>query len=179
MYSLCRSALHSEGRESTARAAWLTRAARTLFLALLSSFLAGSVAVGAGDVAVVVHPEVQADDLSFAELRRIMLGDRQFWSPGKRAIVLVPGPVAPERTLLLEKIYGMTEAQYRQYWMAKLFRAEATTEPKAVLSNLEAVELVVVIRGAIALVDAQDVPQGLKVLTIGGAQPGDEAYPLR
>ena len=141
-------------------------------------FAAGG-AVEAGDVAVVVHPDVQVEDLSFGELRKIMLGDRQYWSAGRKVVVLVRKPVAPERTVLLEKIYKMSEAQYRQYWIAKLFRAEATDEPKAVLSNLEAVELVGVIRGAITLIDANDVPPGVQVLSIEGARPGDPDYVLR
>ena len=133
----------------------------------------------AGDVAVVAHPDVAVEDLSFAELRKIMLGDRQFWSPGHKVVVLVRKSAAPERKILLDKIYRMNEAQYRKYWVAKLFRAEATDEPKAVLSNLEAMELVGVIPGAIALIDANDIPPGVNVLSVDGTRPGDADYPLR
>jgi len=33
--------------------------------------------------------------------------------------------------------------------------------------------------GAVAFVDAAQVPKGLKVLKINGVRPGDKAYPLR
>jgi hypothetical protein len=91
----------------------------------------------------------------------------------------VRGPVAAERTLLLEKIYQMSEAQFRQYWVAKVFRAEATAGPRVVLSNEKTVELVGVLPGAIALVNADDVPEGSKVLTIDGLKPGDKGYALK
>jgi len=137
-----------------------------------------SAAVQAGDIAVVVHPEVKVDDISFADLRKILLGDRQFWSSGQQVTLIVRAPVAKERTMLLEKVYQMSEAQFRQYWIAKVFRAQAATGPKVVVSNQESVELVGVMDGAIALVDSADVPAGLKVLPIDGLRPGDENYPL-
>ena len=146
---------------------------------LAAGGLAASDTEAAGDIGVVVHSDVKAEELSFADLRKILLGDRQFWSPSQKIVVLVRAPVAPERTLLLEKIYGMSEAQYRHYWIAKIFRAEATSEPKALLSNIETVELIGFIPGAIALVDVNDLPVGMKVLKIDGIAPGEENYPLR
>jgi hypothetical protein len=47
-----------------------------------------------------------------------------------------------------------------------------------VLSNEEALDLVGVIAGSIAAVDALDVPAGLKVLKIDGFLPGEAGYPL-
>ncbi len=132
----------------------------------------------ADSIAVVVHPSVEVDDLSFAELRKIMLADRQFWSTGQRITLIVRAPVASERTTLLEKVFKMTEAQYRQYWVAKVFRGEATDGPRVVISNEEAVDLVSVLEGAITVVDAADVPEGLKVLRIDGRLPGDPDYPF-
>jgi ABC-type phosphate transport system substrate-binding protein len=132
----------------------------------------------AASIAVVVHPSVDVDDLTFAEFRKIILGDRQFWTGGKRITLIVRAPVADERTVLLERVYKMSEAQYRQYWVAKVFRAEIASGPRVVLSNEEAVDLVGVIDGAIAIVSSEDVPEGLKVLKIDGLLPGEPGYPL-
>jgi len=129
-------------------------------------------------VAVVVNPSVDVDNLTFAELRKIMLGERQFWTSGQPITIIVRGPVAHERTLVLQKVYKMTEDQYRQYWVAKVFRAEVTSGPRVVLSNDEAVSLVSVVEGAIAVVAAEDVPEGLRVLRIDGHLPGEPDYPL-
>jgi hypothetical protein len=145
----------------------------------LVAVLAAAVPAAAGDIAVVVHPDVKVEALTFSELRKILLGDRQFWPSGQPVTLIVRAPVAAERTLLLEKVYEMTEAQFRQYWIAKVFRAEATSGPRVVLSNNESVELIGVLPGAVALVSADDVPAGVKILRIDGHKPGDRAYPLR
>ncbi len=135
--------------------------------------------VSAEDIAVVVHPDVPANNLSFVEVRNLLLGDRQFWSTNLRVTLLMRAPGARERDVVLKTIYQMTEAQFRQYWIAKVFRGEVTAGPRIVYSNEMATELVGVIPGAIAFVDATQVPKQLKVLKVDGYLPGEEKYPLR
>jgi hypothetical protein len=132
-----------------------------------------------GDIAIVVRPDVPVDTLSFAEIRRLMLGDRQFWSSNLRVTLLVRAPGARERDVVLKTIYQMSEAQFRQYWIAKVFRAEAATGPRIVYSNEMAAELALGIPGAVAFVDAAQIPKGLKVLKIDGKLPGERGYVLR
>jgi ABC-type phosphate transport system substrate-binding protein len=131
------------------------------------------------DIAIVVRPDVPVDNLSFAELRRLMLGDRQFWSSNLRVTLLVRAPGARERDVVLKNIYQMSEAQFRQYWIAKVFRAEAASGPRIVYSNEMAAELTSAIPGAVAVVEANQVPKGLKVLKIDGKLPGEKGYALR
>ena len=131
------------------------------------------------DIAIVVRPDVPVDNLSFAEVRRLMLGERQFWTSNLRVTLLVRAPVARERDVVLKTIYQMSEAQFRQYWIAKVFRAEAASGPRIVYSNEMAAELAGTIPGAVALVEADQVPKGLKVLKVNGLSPGDKGYPLR
>ena len=150
---------------------------------LLSMFCSGafsSIAVGAeNDIAIVVRQDVPVDNLTFAELRRLMLGDRQFWTSNLRVTLLVRAPGARERDVVLKTIYQMSEAQFRQYWIAKVFRAEAASGPRIVYSNEMAAELASAMPGAVAFVEAPQVPKGLKVLKINGLLPGDKGYPLR
>jgi len=72
----------------------------------------------------------------------------------------------------------MSEAQFRQYWIAKVFRAEAASGPRIVYSNEMAAELALAIPGAVAFVEASQAPKGLKVLKINGLLPGEKGYPL-
>ena len=130
-------------------------------------------------MAVIAHPEISVSGLSIAELRRVFLGDRLFWGEDLRVTLLVPPPRSREREALLGSIYQMSEAQYRHYWIAKVFRTEATAPPKVVSSPGMAVELVLAIPGAVALVEAGRMPAGVKVLQIEGKRPGDAGYPLR
>jgi len=143
-----------------------------------SSFSSPS-ASAQSDIAIVVRPDVPVENLTFAELRRLMLGDRQFWTSNLRVTLLVRAPGAHERDVVLKTIYQMSEAQFRQYWIAKVFRAEAAAGPKIVYSNEMATELTAAMPGAVAFVEAPQVPKGLKVLKINGLLPGDKAYPLR
>ena len=129
-------------------------------------------------VAIVVRPDLPVDNLSFSGLRRVMLGDRQFWSSNLKVTLLVRAPGARERDVVLKTIYEMSEAQYRQYWIAKVFRAEVAGAPRIVYSNDMATELVSQIPGAVAFVDASQIPKGLKVLKVNGMLPGQPGYPL-
>ncbi len=130
-------------------------------------------------LAIVVNLDTPVDGLSVAELRKLFLGDRQFWNPNLRVVLLVRAPVAREREVVLRQIYQMTEAQFRQYWIAKIFRAETTSGPKIVYSSEMTTELVAAIRGSIGFVTAAKVPPGVKVLRINGKLPGESGYPLQ
>ena len=132
----------------------------------------------AAPVAVVVSPNLPVSEVSFAEVRKLYLGDRQFWTPQLRVVLLMRAPVAPERDVILRTIYQMSEAQFRQYWISKVFRADVAAAPKNVYSAEMAYQLVGTIPGAVAFVDAAQIPKGLKVLKIDGKLPGDKAYPL-
>jgi hypothetical protein len=131
------------------------------------------------DIAVLVHPSVPVNDLSFAEMRKVLLGDRQFWSSNLRVTLVMRAPVAREREIVLKTVYQMSEAQFRQYWIGKVFRAEASSGPRIVYSNEEATELAASIPGAITFAEATRAPKGLKVLRIDGKMPGEAGYRLR
>jgi ABC-type phosphate transport system substrate-binding protein len=130
-------------------------------------------------VAIVVHPDTRISELSFDDLRKIFRGDQQFWPDGSRITLLVRAPVAAERALVLDRIYRMTEDQFRQYWIGKMFRADVAAGPKIVYSSEMARELVTAIPGAITFLPVDAAVGGLKVLRINGVLPGDTNYPLR
>ena len=67
----------------------LLAAARAMAAPVALTCLLGASPAAAGDIAVIVHPEVAVDDVTFTELRKIMLGDRQFWSSGQKVTLIV------------------------------------------------------------------------------------------
>src|SRR5882672_2998230 len=144
----------------------------------LSAFQATSRAQAAGEVAVVVHADVAVDNLTLADLRRVTLGDREFWPGSLRVTLLVRAPVAHERDVMLMTVCQMTEAQFRQHWIGKVFRADTAVAPKIVYSTEMAIEAVNRIAGAIAFVDASRVSGNLKVVRIDGRLPGEPGYRL-
>jgi hypothetical protein len=131
------------------------------------------------DIAVVVHPDTPISSLSLADVRKVFLGDRQYWTTNVPVVLLIRAPVARERNVVLKIIYQMSESQFKQYWIAKIFRAESASAPKVVYSNDMANELVSAIPGAIAFIDSREVRPGAKVVRVDGHLPGEPGYPLR
>jgi hypothetical protein len=154
---------------------------RAVVLACLCFFLPRTMAAQSHDVdiAVVVHPDTPISNLTLAEVRKVFLGDRQYWTTNIPVVLLIRAPVARERNVVLKIIYQMSETQFKQYWIAKIFRAEVATAPKVVYSNDMANELVTAVPGAIAFIDARDVKPGSKVVRVEGHLPGDAGYALR
>jgi len=140
--------------------------------------LSVSLAAAPGDIAVVVGPDTPVDNLSFADVRKVFMGDRQYWNSNLRVTLLIRAPVARERDVVLKIIYGMGEAQFRQYWISKIFRLETSSGPKIVYSTDMAAELVTAIPGAVAFMDSAIVPKSLKKVKIDGRSPGDKGYRL-
>ena len=134
---------------------------------------------GAEAVAIVVHPQVDIDDLSLDMLKSIFLAERQHWPDRSRITLLVRAAIPPERDLVLSRVYGMNEDRYRQYWIAKMFRAEVASGPKIVFSTDMLRDLVTVIPGSIEFVPVSAVRPDFKVVRIDGRLPSDEGYPLR
>lgn len=130
-------------------------------------------------LAIVVHKDAPVENLTLTELRSIFLADRQFWEDRTRIILLVRAPQSDERDFVLNRIYQMSEAEFRQYWIAKMFRAEVPRGPKIVLSTGMTLDLVVAIPGSISFMRADDVTDDVKVIRVDGALPTDPGYPLK
>jgi ABC-type phosphate transport system substrate-binding protein len=130
-------------------------------------------------IAVAVNPDTQVNDLSLDEVRKIFLGERQYWTTKLPVVLLIRAPVARERDIVLRVIYQMDEVRFKRYWIAKIFRAESANVPKIVYSNDMANELIAAIPGAIGFMDTRDVRPGLKVIRIDGRLPSDADYPLK
>jgi ABC-type phosphate transport system substrate-binding protein len=130
-------------------------------------------------IAIVAHANSSVENLSLQELRNIFLANQQFWSDRTRIILLVRAPKSDERDFVLNTIYEMDEAQFRQYWIAKMFRAEVPRGPKIVFSANMTIELVVAIPGSISFINASEVTDDVKVIRVDGKLPTDAGYPLK
>lgn len=160
-------------------AALRTRLAAWLVLAAVCGFLCPArAAAQSGDIAVVANAEVPVDNLTLAELRRMLLGDREFWASGVRVTLLIRAPIARERDVAVKDVCQMTEAQFRQHWIGKVFRADTPSGPRIVYSAEMAIDQVSHTPGAIAFVSAPVTARGVKVLKIDGKAPGQAGYRL-
>src|SRR5579871_5101622 len=119
-------------------------------------------AQSAPDIAVIVNKDVPVDGLTLGELRKILLGDREFWTTGLRIALYIRAPIARERDAAVQTVCDMTEAQFRQHWIGKVFRAESASGPKIVYSSESTVETVARVPGAIAFVE-MPLAKGVKI----------------
>ena len=130
------------------------------------------------DVAVVVSPKNTVSNLTVPELRKILRGEKHSWNGGKPITIIVRNSKSHERETLLS-LLQMSDGEYKEYWRSQIFRGEATAEPVAVPSNGMQREALILYPGGIALVEAQDVKQGMKIVSVEGHMPGESAYPLK
>lgn len=147
-----------------------------LVLAALASTTAAQQDI---EVAVIVNPENPVSSISSADLRRIFSGDKQSWSNTLPVFAIVRAPEARERRVLLSQVLKMTEPEYKQYWLRKVYSGEAPQEPLAVFSNGMQMEAVRVKKGGIALISVQDVRAGVKIIKVDGSVPGSPDYPFK
>lgn len=130
-------------------------------------------------ILVVVNRQVEVDNLSFAQLREIALGRQRFWRAGERVELMIAGHPGPERRAFVEQVAGMSEIQFQQHWIGQVFRARATSAPRAVPDRASTVALVGAIPGAIAFVTAGPLPPQVKVISIDGKDASALSYPFR
>jgi phosphate transport system substrate-binding protein len=154
-----------------------------LAIALALTWIVGSVDIplcGAqtGDVAVAVNQHNPVNHLSRQEVRQIFAGEKRSWVGGAHIEVFVRAPGARERVVLF-KLLGMSESEYKLHWAAAVFRGEAQSEPVALFSNGMQKEAIAVYPGAVALVSVQDVKAGMKVVRVDGHMPGEPGYPFK
>jgi hypothetical protein len=168
------------------RAPQLLRRSRRWFALALAACLClvGSASPAVGqvpeDISVVVNADVPVDNLTLADLRRILLGDREFWPSGARVTLLIRAPIARERDAAVKDVCQMTEAQFRQHWIGKVFRADTANGPRIVYSAENALDQVARTPGAMTFVLASAAAgKGGKILKIDGLLPGQRGYKVR
>jgi ABC-type phosphate transport system substrate-binding protein len=160
----------------------LARFKQLTLAAMFLGCLAGSSPVKAQteDMAVVVNKANPVNSLSSGELQRIFLGETQFWNKSKNVVtVIMRAPEAPERDMVLNVLYRMSDTEYRKYWIGRINKGEASSAPAEVFANGALQGLVRDIPGSIGVVKASEVSSGVKVLKVDGHLPGDSGYSFR
>jgi len=154
-----------------------------LILAAVTAWMVPSKTLADGDqkvepVVVIVQAKSGVDKLSLNDLRRYWMSERQSWGSANRVVLYMPAG-GHAREIVLKKIYQMTEGQYKQFWIAKVFRSEAQSDPKIVSTTRSAVEQVSKTAGAMSCVEAENIPKTVRILSIDGHLPGEKGYPLQ
>ena len=134
---------------------------------------------GTSDIAVVVSADNPISDISLATLHKIVLGDMTSWKNHASVVLLLRPEGTPERETVMRVVAQMTNAQFKQHWMGKMFRGEASGEPLTIESKGLMLEYLGGREGGIAFIEAPKMFPHIKVVTVNGLKPGESKYPLR
>lgn len=129
-------------------------------------------------LAIVVNRSNPVDNLSFSELRKIFLGERNHWSNGHRIAIAMRDYGQPERRTVLRLIYHMDEQGYQDYVLREMFRGDVFVAPKTLTSATIVRKFVFNAPGAIGYLRRGDVDDSVKVVRIDGLLPEDKGYRL-
>jgi hypothetical protein len=130
------------------------------------------------ELAVIVHSQKEVTEVSAADLREMILMERQHWKGGGRIYLILPPSGSPEKDLLLTRVLNMTEEQLRRHYLGKLYGGDIASFPSVAPSGAAAMRTVSLAPNAIALVDAGGLDTSVKVLRVQGRRPGEAGYLL-
>src|SRR5262245_17231402 len=75
-------------------------------------------------LAIVVNRSNPINNLSFTELRKIFMGDRNHWPTGHRIAIVMLEYGQPERRAVLRLVYRMDEKTYQNFLLRGMFRGD-------------------------------------------------------
>jgi ABC-type phosphate transport system substrate-binding protein len=130
-------------------------------------------------LAIVVNRSNPIDSLSFVELRKIFLGERNHWQNGHRIAIAMLDYGQPERRTVLHLIYHMDEKGYEDFLLRGMFRGDVFVAPKTLASPVVVRKFVFNAPGAIGYLRASDVDDSIKVIRIDGLLPEAKDYRLQ
>lgn len=128
---------------------------------------------------IVVNSSNPVNDLSWAELRKIFLGNRSHWSNGRRITLVMREPGEAERMTVLRDVCGMNEDQLKNHYLHGLYTGEILVSPKILASPTGVRKFVFNVPGAIGYLRLGDLDPTVKVLSIDELLPEDKGYRLR
>jgi ABC-type phosphate transport system substrate-binding protein len=158
--------------------AWCQADAVRAFVTLPASF-SSEPGIVTEPLVIVVNRSNPVDDLSFAELRRIFLGNRSHWANGRRITLVMREPGEPERNTILHEVCGMNEDQLKNHFLHGLFTGEILVSPKILSSPTGVRKFIFNVPGAIGYLRTADVDPTVKVVRIDELLPEDKGYKLR
>jgi ABC-type phosphate transport system substrate-binding protein len=151
---------------------------RISFLMTFLLFLATSGA-GAAEIAVIVNHDNPIDRIRLGDLVKIFKMERKYWENGEKIYLILRDTGSKEKDIALKMIYKTTDEGLRKYWLARLYREEITSFPKALNSNEAVIRFVNQVPNSIGFIDASFLDNRVKALRIDGHIPGEQGYPLR
>jgi phosphate transport system substrate-binding protein len=131
------------------------------------------------DLAVVVNKGNAVDNLTKAQLRKILLGEQASWPGGKKVSVVLRAPGQPEREGVLRSICGMSDDEFAAHLLHASFNGDAASPPKAVATGEAVRSLVGILPGGIGFLRMADVNDSVRAVSVDGVAAGQDGYKLK
>lgn len=128
---------------------------------------------------IVVNRMNSLENLSSSDLHAIFLGNRRYWSDGKRITLVMREPGEAERNVILRDVCGLTEDQFKTHFLRGLYTGEIIVSPKTLSTSLGVRRFIFNVPGAIGYLRMSEVDANVKVVRIDELLPGDRGYKLR
>lgn len=133
----------------------------------------------ADSVGIVVNRSNPVENLSFADLRKIFLGEQSHWSNGRRITVVMLEPGKQERQAVLTQIYRMDDRDFNKHFSQGTSAGEVHVTPKTLANSAEVIKFVFNVPGAIGYVRVTEADDSVKVVHVDSRLPGDKDYSIR
>jgi phosphate transport system substrate-binding protein len=131
------------------------------------------------DLAVIVNKSNPVDNLTKAQLKKLVLGEQGSWPGGKKVSVVLRSPGQPERAIVLRSICGMSEDDFNQHLMKANFGGETGAAPKSLGSAAAVRQLVMSIPGAIGFIRMSEVNDTVRAITVDSVAAGQPGYKVK
>ena len=141
-------------------------------------FFSLALAAGPTDLAVIVNKKTAVLAFSSRDLRSILLGEKEQWPNGQKVLAVSLPTEMPETKLILKEICGMSEADFKRYFMQLTFQGKTAIPPRIARSPAAVKALVSATPGALGIIPAADVDESVNVVSLDGGYPGAANYKL-
>jgi len=150
------------------------RIARSVFVLVLL----GALPAAARDIAVVVNKYTPAGSMTVAELVKVCKAETSRWPDGKPVTFIMRAPSAPEMTVVVQKIYGLSESDVSDLIVNA--NHGRTNHPAILIVNSDEdlVNKVASNPGAVGVVDVYSINSSVGVIKIAGKLPLEPGYLL-
>jgi hypothetical protein len=149
---------------------------RVLTIALL--FAAGASLAAARDLALVSNKANTVSAMTLSDLVKVCKGQTNRWPDGKPVTFVMRAPSAPEMRPLLEKVYGLSEAQVRELIVTA--NHGRVNHPAILVANSDEdlLNKVASIPGAVGVVDVYSINSSVNPVKLAGKLPLEPGYIL-
>ncbi len=152
-----------------------------LAVAMAVRLHAGEPSAAGAPMAVIVHKTSPVDNISLADLRKLLNGVTHVWSDSTPVVLAQQPDTAATQKRMLELILKTTPANYGRQLFRIQFQGGLPPNIRVLNSDANAITFVWNVPGAVSIVDAGAAAASthVKVLKVDGKLPSEQGYPLQ